>query len=106
MKEKTEEKIGKVLENRQINFLYRTYLLFSEHKMKVYSGYAALYILMAMIPLLMLIIFFINRFSPIGVDTFIEVGVGKTLAGLIKRINGGVNVYKVENSADLEALNI
>ena len=72
MKEKTEEKIGKVLENRQINFLYRTYLLFSEHKMKVYSGYAALYILMAMIPLLMLIIFFINRFSPIGVDTFID----------------------------------
>ena len=41
-----------------------------------------------------------------GVDTFIEVGVGKTLTGLIKRINNGVNVIKVENSADLEALDI
>ena len=41
-----------------------------------------------------------------GVDTFIEVGVGKTLTGLIKRINGDVKAVKVENSADLEALNI
>ena len=40
------------------------------------------------------------------VDTFIEVGVGKTLTGLIKRINGNVKAIKVENSADLEALDI
>ena len=39
-----------------------------------------------------------------GVDTFIEVGVGKTLTGLIKRINGDVKAIKVENAADLEAL--
>ena len=39
-----------------------------------------------------------------GVDTFIEVGVGKTLTGLIKRINGDVKAIKVENSADLEAM--
>ena len=41
-----------------------------------------------------------------GVDTFIEVGAGKTLTGLIKRINGGVKAIKVENSADLEAMEI
>ncbi len=41
-----------------------------------------------------------------GVDTFVEVGVGKTLTGLIKRINGSVRAVKVENTADLEALEI
>ncbi|MEE1076549.1 MAG: ACP S-malonyltransferase [Acutalibacteraceae bacterium] len=41
-----------------------------------------------------------------GVDTFIEVGVGKTLAGLIKKINKDVTVYNVENKATLEALNL
>lgn len=41
-----------------------------------------------------------------GVDTFIEVGVGKTLTGLIKRINENVKAFKVENTADLEALDI
>lgn len=41
-----------------------------------------------------------------GVDTFIEVGVGKTLAGLIKKINKDVTVYNVEDRATLEALNI
>lgn len=39
-----------------------------------------------------------------GVDTFIEVGVGKTLTGLIKRINADVRAFKVENKADLCAL--
>lgn len=41
-----------------------------------------------------------------GVDTFIEVGVGKTLTGLIKRINGDVKAYKVETPADIEALEL
>lgn len=41
-----------------------------------------------------------------GTDTFIEVGVGKTLTGLIKRINGDVKAIKVENKADLDALEI
>ena len=41
-----------------------------------------------------------------GVDTFIEVGPGKTLCGLIKKINSGVNVYNVENKATLDALDI
>ena len=41
-----------------------------------------------------------------GVDTFIEVGVGKTLAGLIKKINKEVKVFNVENKETLEALSI
>jgi [acyl-carrier-protein] S-malonyltransferase len=41
-----------------------------------------------------------------GVDTIIEVGVGKTLTGLVKRINGDVKAIKVENLSDLEALNV
>lgn len=41
-----------------------------------------------------------------GVDTFIEVGVGKTLTGLIKRINADVKAFKVETPADIKALEI
>lgn len=41
-----------------------------------------------------------------GVDTFIEVGVGKTLTGLVKRINGEVKAFKVETPADIEALEL
>ena len=41
-----------------------------------------------------------------GVDTLIEVGVGKTLTGLIKRINKDVKAVKVENKEDLAALEI
>lgn len=39
-----------------------------------------------------------------GVDTIIEVGVGKTLTGLIKRINSDIKAVKVENLSDLESL--
>lgn len=38
-----------------------------------------------------------------GIDTFIEVGVGKTLAGLIKKINPEVMVYQIENKEGLDA---
>lgn len=41
-----------------------------------------------------------------GVDTFIEVGVGKTLTGLIKKINKDVTAVKVENMEDLNALSV
>lgn len=41
-----------------------------------------------------------------GVDTFIEVGVGKTLTGLIKRINADVKAFKIETPADIEVLEL
>lgn len=37
-----------------------------------------------------------------SVDTFIEIGPGKVLSGLIKRINKDVNIYNVEDSKTLE----
>ena len=37
-----------------------------------------------------------------GVDTFIEAGPGKTLAGLVSRISKDVRVYNVEDRASLE----
>ncbi|MBQ3692829.1 MAG: ACP S-malonyltransferase [Clostridia bacterium] len=41
-----------------------------------------------------------------GVDTFIEVGVGKTLSGLIKKINGDVRVFNVDSKETLDALKV
>lgn len=37
-----------------------------------------------------------------GVDTFIEIGPGKTLSGFMRKINRDVTVYNVEKLADLE----
>ena len=39
-----------------------------------------------------------------GADNFIEVGVGKTLAGLIKKINADVNAVNIENKEGLDTL--
>ena len=41
-----------------------------------------------------------------GVDTFIEVGVGKTLTGLIKRISEDVRAFKAETPDDLAKLEV
>lgn len=47
----------------------------------------------------------IERLIAQGADTFIEVGVGKTLTGLIGKINKDVKVYAVDNQESLEQLN-
>ncbi|MFQ5882695.1 MAG: ACP S-malonyltransferase [Candidatus Methylomirabilales bacterium] len=44
----------------------------------------------------------IHRLTQEGVQTFIEVGPGRILSGLIKRINGMVRVYHVEDRMSLE----
>lgn len=46
--------------NKFVQVIRKTLKTFSEHEMNVFSGYATLYILMAMIPLLMLIITIVN----------------------------------------------
>ncbi|MEE1155711.1 MAG: ACP S-malonyltransferase [Acutalibacteraceae bacterium] len=48
----------------------------------------------------------VENLIDLGVDTFIEVGVGKTLASLIKKINKDVTVYNIENKETLDLLNV
>ena len=44
----------------------------------------------------------IRRLAREGVEVFIEVGPGKVLSGLVKRIDEGVRVYHVEDRQSLE----
>ena len=37
-----------------------------------------------------------------GVDTFIEIGPGRTLAGFMKKINKEVKVYNIAALSDIE----
>lgn len=46
----------------------------------------------------------INTLISEGVDTFIEIGPGKTLSGLIKKIDKSKNIFNVENLATLSRL--
>ena len=41
-----------------------------------------------------------------GVNQFIEIGPGKVLSGLVKRINKGVKISSINTQSDIESLNI
>jgi len=41
-----------------------------------------------------------------GVSHFIEIGPGKVLSGLVKRINKDVKISSINSQSDIESLNI
>ena len=47
----------------------------------------------------------IERMIADGVDTFVEIGPGRTLSGFMRKISRDVKVINVEKVEDLEKLN-
>ncbi|HZG61126.1 MAG TPA: ACP S-malonyltransferase [Anoxybacillus sp.] len=45
----------------------------------------------------------VNKMIELGVDTFVEIGPGKVLSGLVKKISRNVQVYAANDLASLEA---
>jgi [acyl-carrier-protein] S-malonyltransferase len=41
-----------------------------------------------------------------GINQFIEIGPGKVLSGLVKRINKDVKISSINSQSDIESLNI
>ena len=48
----------------------------------------------------------INNMINVGVNQFIEIGPGKVLSGLVKRINKEVEINTINNESDIESLKI
>lgn len=95
--------LGEYMEN--IDFSEPQIQIYSDYTAKPYEGdYKALVKAQVENPVKWQTI--VENMVADGVDTFIEVGVGKTLTGLIKRINPDVKAFKVETPADIEALDI
>lgn len=97
------EGLGKYMES--IDFSEPQVQIYSDYTAKPYEGdYKALVRAQVENPVKWQTI--VENMIADGVDTFIEVGVGKTLTGLIKRIAPDVKAFKVETPADIEALEL
>ncbi len=48
----------------------------------------------------------IERMIADGVDTFVEIGPGKTLSGFMRKINKDMKVYNIEKTEDLEKIEL
>lgn len=95
--------LGKYLED--VSFADPKTVIYSDYTAKPYSGdYKALVKAQVENPVRWQTI--IENMIADGVDTFIEVGVGKTLTGLVKRINSDVKAFKVENPSDISTLEL
>ncbi|MEH6940488.1 ACP S-malonyltransferase [Bacillus sp. JJ722] len=46
----------------------------------------------------------VEKMIELGVDTFVEIGPGKVLSGLIKKINRSVRIYSVSNESEVQAV--
>ena len=46
----------------------------------------------------------IRNIAALGVDTFLEIGPGKVLKGLLRRIDSGLKVYNIEKTEDIKIL--
>lgn len=68
-----KEKILAFFKGRLIPVVKETQRLYSTNEMAVYSGYATLYILMAMVPLLTLVIGLVNLVPTVNLEHFREV---------------------------------
>ena len=70
-KRKREEEGLETLKKKRLLYLSaKAGKVYSEHAMDVYSGYATLYMLMALVPLLMLVVVTVNRIPSFSAEDF------------------------------------